>query len=648
MKFTDAPATFYRTRARRASRRSQELIVNNFAGGGGACLGIELATGRAVDICVNHDPDAVKMHEVNHPASRHLCESVWKVDPVEAVGGRPVGLAWFSPDCRHFSRAKGGKPVKKNVRGLAWVVVKWAKLVKPRVIILENVREFQDWGPLTVDFMPCLKRKGDTFRRWWRSLERLGYVVEKKILDAADYGAPTHRKRLFVVARCDGAAIVWPEKTHGPLGTTGGKVRCVRSSKRPRPERMVGTDTDLRGGGGSDRRTHCPTLRPFRTAAECIDWSIPCPSIFDRKRPLAEKTLRRIAMGLKRYVLEAASPFIVKINHGKDEFRGQGLDRPLTTVTGSHGHAIVTPYVVGVGGRMGQSPERSVERPFQTITSKADSVVVSPYLVEVQNGSGINGTRAVDRPAHTITANPKGGGMALVAPTLIQTGFGERDGQAPRALDLHKPLGTVCGTQKHALIAALLTKHYGGDRGQCAGRSLPMNGPIGTVTTSDHHALTTAHLTCFHGGTGPQWSDANDPIGTITSQGNKFGLVYAFLMKFFGSGGQWQTLADPLHTITGRDRFGLVTVEVDPGHQEPAVWVDVPGIGPCLIADIGMRMLSPRELLAAQFGPELAAEYVLTGSKANRVHKIGNSVCPAVARALVEANFERAGAEVAS
>jgi DNA (cytosine-5)-methyltransferase 1 len=305
-----------RLNARPGADLFDELIVDNFAGGGGASMGIEAALRRCVDLAINHDRAAVEMHSINHPHTRHLCEDVWQVDPVEATAGRRVGLAWFSPDCKHFSRAKGGKPVEKRIRGLAWIVVKWAKLGRPRVIILENVREFEEWGPLDKYNMPCQKRKGQTFRRWVSSIRSLGYAVEWRMLNAADYGAPTHRRRLFLIARCDGKPIVWPAPTHGP----GRKA--------------------------------------YRTAAECIDWSLPCPSIFltreeGRKlgvnRPLAEKTMRRIAMGLKRFVLDNPKPFIVHTTHAGHR-RPHGIDEPVPTVTAAHRGemAVVTPYVAGV------------------------------------------------------------------------------------------------------------------------------------------------------------------------------------------------------------------------------------------------------------------------------------------------------------
>ena len=361
------------------------MIIDNFAGGGGASTGIEMALGRSPDVAINHDAEALCMHEANHPETIHLCESVWDVGIEETIGGRRMALGWFSPDCTHFSKAKGGKPVKKSIRGLAWIILKWAGIAKPDVIVLENVEEFQDWGPL-VDELPCPRRKGMTFRRWKTQLQNLGYKVDQRVLRACDYGAPTIRRRLFVIARCDGKKIVWPEPTHGPKGNL--------------------------------------FLQPYRTAAECIDWSIPCPSIFERKRPLAEATLRRIAMGIKRYVIDAKEPFIVNLTHGG---RLEPLTEPLNTVTGAH---------------------------------RGEKALVTPFITKFRTGS--IGSR-IDEPLHTVTAGgdlerPAGNShaMGLVCPTLIQVGYGERNGQAPRVPGLDKPLGTCVGSGKHALVAAFL------------------------------------------------------------------------------------------------------------------------------------------------------------------------------------------------
>jgi len=489
-----------------------ELVVDLFAGGGGASTGIEQAIGRHVDIAINHAADAVALHQANHPQTLHFVSDVFEVDPLVVADGRPVGLLWASPDCKHFSKAKGGKPVNKNIRSLAWVVVKWAKLVRPRVICLENVEEFQTWGPLLKDGRPCPDRKGRTFARWKQALEALGYKVEHRELRACDYGAPTIRKRLFLVARCDGMPIVWPAQTH---------------AEKP-----------AKGSG----------LKPWRTAAECIDWSLPCPSIFERERPLAAATLRRIAHGVMRYVVNAAEPYVVRIGHT--------------------GH--------GDSGKV-----RSVREPVSTITSKAEHLLCSP--------------------------------------TLVQTGYGEREGQAPRAPGLHKPLGTVvAGASKHALVAAFLAKHYTGVVGS------QLQDPIGTVTSVDHHSLVTSNMIKLRGTSNSAATDA--PLGTISAQGTHHAEVRAFLTAYYGSD-QDTPLDDPLHTVTTKPRFGLVTVA---GQQYE-------------IADIGMRMLQPRELYRAQGFPDT---YIIDRGADGRVlpkdaqvRMCGNSVCPPLARSLVAANY---------
>ena len=571
-----------------------ELVVDNFAGGGGASTGLEQALGRSVDIAINHDPEAVAMHAINHPGTRHYCESVYKVDPEEITGNQPVGLAWFSPDCKHFSKAKGSAPVSPRVRGLAWVVIRWARRVKPRVIMLENVEEFQDWGPLGDDGQPCKLRKGKTFVLWCNQLRRFGYVVESRELRACDYGAPTTRKRLFVIARRDGRPIVWPAPTHGAPTSDG-----VRKGK----------------------------LLPYRTAAECIDWSIPCPSIFERTRPLAENTLRRIARGIVRYVINSAEPFIVPVTHGGDS-RVHAVDEPMRTVTTAHGgeFMVAQPFIAGLAH--GEHPSRpgqrthSIDEPVRTIhAGGGNHAIVTPFIARTDMGSASarNGIHSPEEPVRTMTTAQS---FAVVSPTLVQTGYGEREGQAPRSLDIAAPLGTVvAGGQKHALVSAFIAKHYG-DTGQRPGSA--MVEPVDTITASDHNALVTSHLTKLRGTSTAQ--AASDPLHTISAGGTHFAEVRALLLKFYGSD-QDPRLGDPLHTITTKDRFGLVTVK----GEEYA------------IVDIGMRMLQPRELYRAQGFP---ADYIIDFEHKGRplpkhaqVRMCGNSVCPPLAKALVEANF---------
>lgn len=356
----------------------RELIVDNFAGGGGASTGIEMAIGRSVDIAINHDPAAIAMHKTNHPDTKHYLEDVWDVDPVEAVEGRPVGLAWFSPDCKHFSKAKGGKPVDKNIRGLAWVAVKWAKAVMPRVIMLENVEEFRGWGPLK-DGYPDLERKGETFELFIKALKKLGYKVDFRELRACDYGAPTTRKRFFMIARCDGKPIVWPEPTHGD------------------PEQL-----EVRMG----------LLKPWRTAAEIIDWDIPCPSIFTRKRPLAENTLKRIARGIQKFIIEADDPFILDNNavflqhyytHQGKETRASDLRDPIATIPTANRFGLVTAFI---SRQFKSSVGHALPEPLATTTTVNKSALVSAFLLKYY-GSDIG--QRVNDPLHTITTKDRFG-----------------------------------------------------------------------------------------------------------------------------------------------------------------------------------------------------------------------------------------------
>ncbi|CAI6024637.1 hypothetical protein PAECIP112173_00393 [Paenibacillus sp. JJ-100] len=530
----------------------QEIIVDNFAGGGGASTGIELATGRSVDIAINHDPAAIAMHEVNHPETEHYCESVWEVNPVEAVKGRPVGLAWFSPDCKHFSKAKGGKPVAKEIRGLAWVAVRWAATVKPRVIMLENVEEFTTWGPLTADGYPDKKQKGRTFRTFVNALRQQGYKVEWKELRACDYGAPTIRKRLFMVARRDGKPIVWPEPTHGAPDSPE-----VKAGKR----------------------------LPWRTAAEIIDWSIPCPSIFERKKPLAENTKRRIARGMQKFVIDNPEPFVMRVNFsGSNHHYCDPIEEPLKTITAKNGWSLVTPYIARIGqtGYAGDRLQYKATDPLTTITTKAEHLLVSP--------------------------------------TLIQMGYGDPEGR--RVLDLDKPLGTVtAGGNKFAIASAFIARHFG----ESVGSSI--EDPIGTVTAGGggKSALVTSHLVKMRGTNTGQ--PVTDPLQTITAGGLHFGEVRAFLLKYYGSADNGQTLDKPLHTITTKDRFGLVTIQ----------GVDYQ------IIDIGMRMLEPHELFAAQGFPSNYTIAVDANgqkySKSAQVARCGNAVPPPFAQALVRANL---------
>jgi DNA (cytosine-5)-methyltransferase 1 len=525
-----------------------ELVIDNFAGGGGASTGIEIAIGRHVDVAINHDPLAVAMHKVNHPYTKHYCESVWEVDPRKVAAGRPVGLVWLSPDCKHFSKAKGGKPVEKNIRGLAWVAVRWAATVRPRVIILENVEEFKTWGPLLKDGYPDPKQKGRTFNCFVNALRRQGYAVETRELRACDFGAPTIRKRLFLIARRDGRPIVWPEPTHGDP-----KSDAVRSGK----------------------------LQPWRTAAEIIDWSIPCPSIFERPRPLADNTMRRIARGIQKFVIDNPDPFIINYKFSNDP---ESTEKPLSTITSVNGHYIISPTITAIGQTGGGNRTAAADEPLRTVVSKAE--------------------------------------QCLIAPTLVQLGYGERTGQLPRVPGLDKPLGTVVsGGGKFGLVAAFISKYYDGGY-QSAGAAADQ--PLHTVTSVDHNALVSSHILKLKG-TNIGHQDT-EPLQTITAGGLHFGEVRAFLMKYYGTG-EGQVIGDPLGTVTTKDRFGLVTIQ---GEEY-------------MIADIGMRMLEPRELFNAQGFP---ADYVIDRdadgkpiTKASQVARCGNAVPPPFAAALVRANL---------
>lgn len=493
------------------------LIVDNFAGGGGASTGIEQGSGRSPDIAINHDMTALAMHEANHPTTHHRVEDIFASDPRVLAAGRPIALAWFSPDCKHHSKAKGGKPREKNIRSLAWVVMRWASMprpMKPAVIMLENVEEFQDWGPLDENNMPDPEQKGRTFNLFVYRLRQAGYVVEWRELRACDYGAPTIRKRLFMIARCDGKPIIWPDPTHGD-------------------------PTSIQVAMG--------LLKPWRTAAECIDWSIPCPSIFGRAKPLAEKTMARVARGVKRFVIEAAEPFIVDMAHG---------------------------------GRV-----RSINDPMTTI------------------------------------ATERRGSRALVAPFFIPR-HGEHAKQEPRCRSVEDPMPTVTATANGAgLVAAYMAQHNEGMVGHT------MTEPVSTLTAKgSHQQLVSAFLTKFYGTSTGQ--DVRRPFPTVTADGQHIGEVRAFLMKYYGEGGQLADVRSPMHTLTAKARLGLVTV----------AGIDYQ------IVDIGMRMLTPRELFRAQGFPE---SYVIDRqpdgtsiSKTDAIRMCGNSVNPHIARALIAANFD--------
>lgn len=519
---------------------SDEITVDGFCGGGGWSTGFEFAIGRPVDIGINHDKYAIAMHKKNHPFTEHYNENIFEVDPYKATKGRPVGWAHFSPDCTHFSRAKGGTPVKKSIRGLAWVVTKWAGTVHPRIISMENVPEFMSWGSLCArrnkdgriyrmdgtlaekgtyvpyseqQLVPNKKKQGKTFKRFINVMKSFGYKCEWKILTASDYGAPTIRKRLFIIFRNDGKSIIFPNPTHG-----NPESEEVKSGK----------------------------LLPWHTAAECINWDLECPSIFERKKTLAENTLRRIAKGIQKFVIENPNPFIIQVNHGGDNFRGQEVDKPMPTITAKHG-------------------------------------------------------------------------FGVVAPTLIQY-HGEQSKNEVRGQILEKPLQTVDTANRYGLVTAFMSKYFGGNYQGCGSS---VDEPLHTITAVDNNALAAVHITQFNNHCIGQKVD--EPLKTITCGEGHFGEVRAFLIKYY-SGESGQKVNEPLHTIRTKDCFGLVTIK----------GVDY------AIVDIGLRMLTPRELYNAQgFPTDYEIETDCYGNKypkTKQVARCGNSVPPPFATALARAN----------
>ena len=553
----------------------RELFVDNFAGGGGASTGIEIAIGRSVDIAINHDPDAIAMHKANHPNTKHYCEDVWQVDPMEACGGHPVALAWFSPDCKHFSRAKGGKPVDKNIRGLAWVAVKWAYHVRPRVLMMENVPEIQTWGPLGEDSKPIKERSGETFEGFILALttgipadhpafyemcsaldiqadskmayalqQGLGYTIDYRTLKSCDYGAPTTRTRFYLIGRCDGKAIIWPKPTHGPK-----KADAVRSGK----------------------------MLPYRTAAECIDWSIPAQSIFERDKPLAENTLRRIARGIQKFVIENPEPFIVRYKFDNEP---ESINEPLSTVTAVNSHYVATPILTK----------------FQ------------------QNSSG----QPIDRPVDTVM--PGAQRFGLVAPTLIQY-HSETAKDEVRGQELDEPLMTQDTSNRYALSVAHIMKNYAGGYN---GAGSAADAPLDTVTAKDHNSLVTAHILTMRNNMDGQ--PADEPLTTISTSGAHHAEVQAFLVKYFSNGAA-KSVDAPLDTVTTKDRFALVTI-----HGEEYIITDI------RMRMLQPRELFNAQGFPGDYIIETDANgnpY----PKSKQVARCGNAVTPPVATALVRANL---------
>lgn len=627
-----------------------EIIVDNFAGGGGASTGIELATGRVVDIAINHDPDAILMHKTNHPYTEHIQASVWDVDPVEVCRGRPVGLAWFSPDCKHFSKAKGAALVDKKIRGLAWIVLRWAGTVRPRVIILENVEEFVTWGPVRKG-RPVKKFAGRTFKKWRGQLLDLGYHVEHRELVAADYGAPTIRKRFVLIARCDGKPIVWPKRTHAPADHWS-----VEAGK----------------------------CKPWRSAAEIIDWSLPIYSIFDSKaeikekfgvnavRPLADNTLRRVIRGVDKFTIKSGKPFIVPSGYGEREGQApriSDINRPLNTVVGRGKHnlcqAEMAPFLAECN-HSGMGHVAEVGEPLGTVTERCTKGIVGPVLAPVtfSNTSGSVGFPA-DKPVHTITCDGK---QVLTAPFLAQ--YHTEKTEKARTADLSMPMMTVDGSNRYGLVSANLVEYFS------TGKPLDIAKPMHTVTSRDREALTIPVLHPVHaGGYHGKGNDPSEkPLNTVTGVGG-IQMSAAHITEFKGQD-IGQRMDKPLRTITASSgEFGEVQTVVcrySPG-EDLGRWPQVRALlnkycGYTLaeheiillligdtahyIRDILLRMLAPKELYAAMgFPPDYIIDRDYLGNeygKSKQVARCGNAVCPPMAEAVVRANYEAAEITIVS
>lgn len=612
----------------------EEIIVDNFAGGGGASTGIELAAGRPVAIAINHDPDAILLHKTNHPYTEHLQASVWDVDPREVCKGRPVGLAWFSPDCKHFSKAKGAALRDRNIRGLAWIVLRWAGTVRPRVIMLENVEEFQSWGPVRKG-KPVKKHAGKTFKQFIKQLEDLGYVVEYRELVAADYGAPTTRKRFVLVARCDGKPIVWPERTHAPRDSEE-----VKSGK----------------------------LLPWRSAAEIIDWTLPSYSIFDTKqeikerygvnavRPLADNTLRRVIRGVDKFTIKSGKPFIVQQKFGN---AAQDIQRPLTTVTSVGAHELVQPVVAPFGVECNHSGDghlKNLQEPLGTVTAKHTSGIAQPIMepFTFSNTGGSVGSPASE-PVHTIRS---AGGQVLAAANLIQ--YHTEQSEKVRGQAVTGPIQTVDAANRYGLASAQLVEYYGN------GNPLDVQEPMHTVTAHDREAVVCAHIDkYFNGEYKGCGNKAGDPLSTVTAL-PRHGLCAAHVAEFKGQD-IGQSADKPLRTITASaGEFAecrAVLAKVTPGcnlgrwpqirellnkycgydlKDDEVILLVIRNIA-YYIADITLRMLTPRELYNAMgFPVDYIIERDYLGNaygKSKQVARCGNAVCPPMAEAMVRANF---------
>lgn len=622
---------------------SAPLIIDCFAGGGGASTGIEMALGRSPDYAINHDPVAVAMHAVNHPDAIHLCQNVYKVDPLDHFARAHIGFAWFSPDCKHFSKAKGGAPVQRNIRDLAWIIPGWIERIQKSggrvdVVAIENVEEFQTWGPLLTTekgLVPDPDRKGETFKAWCKKLKSLGGKIEWRELRACDYGAPTIRKRVFILIRFDGQKIVWPEPTHGDP-----KSEAVKDGR----------------------------LEPWLTAGHnVIDWSIVCPSIFDSKadimakhglravRPLAANTQARVARGIRRYVLDAARPFLVNLTHGA---RLEDAAEPMRTVTGANRgeKAVVAPSLTRFNsGATGAA----MDGPVPTVTANsfhkrpggaAPLGVVAPVMTYAQQGGAV---RDPNDPLHTVTASAKDQN-AVIAPHLMTM---RNAGKPFQGAD--EPAHTVtAGGAGLSCVAGYVAQHNGNG---VIGRQA--DAPVATATQSGSQSQVVAASMLSMKGSDRRASGADEPARVACTGGGQSALVAGALTKYYGTG-DGQEPGDPLHTVTTKDRFclsqaALAAPPFGPKHHERArevaaflrghgfwderefVTLDVDGIT-LVMVDIGMRMLTPRELFNAQgFPTDYEIDRDLDGnvfSKSDQVGRAGNSVCPPLAEAIARAN----------
>ena len=579
-----------------------EIFVDNFAGGGGASTGIETGLGVTIAAAINHDPAAILMHKTNHPYTEHYQASVWDIDPRTVCRGRKVGGAWFSPDCKHFSKAKGAALVDKKIRGLAWITLRWAALVRPRVIFLENVEEFQTWGPVRKG-KPVKKLAGTTFHKFIGQLRDLGYEVEWRELVGADYGAPTSRKRFVLIARCDGKPIVWPEPTHAPRDS-----EAVKSGR----------------------------LKPWRSAAEIIDWSLPCPSIFDTKeeikeryglkavRPLADNTMRRIIRGVDKFTIKSGQPYIVPTGYG--ERKGQAprvhdIKEPLPTVVGSGKHnlckPVLAPFTVTNTSNSVGAPAGD---PVHTVTTAGNQMLVTPYLAECNHAGGGHVSDVRD-PYKTITAKHTGG---IVASSLIQ--YHTEQTENARASGLGGPIPTIDASNRYGLTCANLVEYYTG------GRPLDVKDPMHTVTSHDREALVAVHAVKFKGDN--LGHEINEPLQTITTSAGEFALCKVHLSKMHSGdrlAGHWAEIRRLLNKFCG---YTLGEDEI--------LLLEIAGTN-YYIADIGLRMLSPRELYNAMgFPPDYIIDRDYMGNpypKSEQVARCGNAVCPPMAAAVARSNF---------